>query len=286
MSAQVSIVILSHNERDNISVCVESVRWSNDIVVLDSGSTDDTVAVAAKLGCRVLQRSFDNWSSHQTWALRNIQFRNPWVLNIDCDEVVSPELALEIAVETKASSVYSGFRMRRKDYLRGRWLRHATIYPTWLTRLYKPEATSFTRLVNPITHVEGKIGALRGHIIHEPFSKGIAHWIERHNSYSSFEAIEYMRAAFPSLSELLSSDISERRDALKRLFSRLPSRPFLKFCYYYMVRRGFLDGAPGFDYCVLQAIYEYLISLKVQEQRYRGAVNGHKGRAVHESDLR
>jgi hypothetical protein len=128
--------------------------------------------------------------------------------------------------------------------------------------------------VNPVARVAGKIGALEGHIEHWPFSKGISHWIERHNSYSSFEAQEHLRAAGAPRRQLMSRDANLRRKAVKDLFAKMPCRPLVKFVYLYLVHRGFLDGRAGFDYCVLQSIYEYFISLKVVEaagrQRTRG----------------
>lgn len=265
---------MTRDEEINLQACLRSVAWCDDIVVLDSGSTDGTLAIAQRSGCRVFQRTFDNWSSHQNWALRNLAFRYPWVLNVDADERVGPDLAKEITSVTDRPDGCVAFRMRRKDYFRGVWLRHATLYPTWLVRLCRPECVEFERLVNPVARVDGKIGSLHGHIEHWPFSKGISHWIERHNSYSSFEAREYLRPARIPLWRLLSSDPNLKRKATKDLFTLMPCRPLIKFLCLYLVRRGFLDGRAGFDYCLLQSIYEYFISLKVAEVEGRKCTPG------------
>jgi glycosyltransferase involved in cell wall biosynthesis len=135
----VSAFIMTRDEEINLEACLRSVAWCDDVVVLDSGSTDGTLAIAQRWSCRVFQRTFDNWSSHQNWGLRNLPFRHPWVLNVDADERVAPELAEEIAAATEHPDGSVAFRMRRKDYFRGVWLRHATFYPTWLIRLYRPE---------------------------------------------------------------------------------------------------------------------------------------------------
>jgi glycosyltransferase involved in cell wall biosynthesis len=262
----VSTLIMTRDEEINLEACLTSVAWSDDVIVLDSGSTDGTLAIARRWGCRIFQRTFDDWSSHQNWALRNLDFRHSWVLNVDADERIGSELANEVRAVTKSPDDCVAFRMRRKDYFRDVWLRHATFYPTWLVRLYRPERVKYERLVNPIACVSGKIGALKGHIEHQPFSKGISHWIERHNSYSSFEAQEYLRASQPPVKQVLSRDANLRRKAMKTLFAKMPCRPLIKFGYLYLLHGGFLDGRAGLDYCILQSIYEYLISLKVSER--------------------
>jgi len=150
----------------------------------------------------------------------------------------------------------------------GVWLRHAQLYPTWLVRLFRPEKIRYERLVNPVAVVDGDTGEAQHHIFHYPFSHGVSHWVERHNRYSDMEAKEWIISRSVSrfrLDDLVSYDPNLRRKALKEAFYRLPARPIIKFVYYYLIRRGFLDGKAGFTYAVLQAIYEYLIQLKVLE---------------------
>lgn len=269
MRSPVSALILTLNEEVNLPRCIESLQWVDDIIVLDSGSKDATVEIAKALGCRVFHRPFDNWSSHQNWAVKHLPFRHSWVLNIDADEVVTPELREELSgIATCPNPVgFAALRMRRRDYFHGVWLKHSTFYPTWLVRFYRPEAIRFERLVNPVTIAEGATGSLQGHIDHQPFSKGIAHWVERHNSYSTFEAQEYLNRGEWRWSMISSRDPNVRRRALKSLFSRLPCRPVMKFCYLYLFHLGFLDGLPGFQYCALQSFYEFMISLKTRELR-------------------
>src|SRR5277367_6187656 len=127
----VSVLVLTLNEEINIGPCLDSLSWSNDIVVLDSFSQDQTAKVAASHGARVVQRKFDNWSAHQNWAMQSIQFANPWVLYFDADERCSPELRDEVVRRATADSDERAFRMRRKDFFMGRWLKHAQLYPTW-----------------------------------------------------------------------------------------------------------------------------------------------------------
>lgn len=267
MKAPVSVFIMTLNEERNLRRCVESLDWAGDIIVLDSGSSDGTCRLAEDLGCRVVSRKLLSWSEHQAWAVQNLPFRHEWVLNIDADEVVPPDLAAEIQQAISAENAAVAYRFRRKDYFLGTWLRHASFYPLWIVRLYRPGKVSFERLVNPVTSVYGPVGNIQSHLDHYPFSKGVAHWFDRHNSYSTLEALEDMKKERVPLSHLLSGDVGERRRALKSLFSRLPCRPLLKFAYLYFAHRGFLDGRAGLYYSVMQAFYEFMISVKLVETR-------------------
>jgi glycosyltransferase involved in cell wall biosynthesis len=271
----VSVLILTLNEEINIGACLDSVAWADDRIVLDSYSADRTVAIATERGARVVQRRFDNWSAHQNWAVDTIDFRHRWVLYLDADERCPEDLAAEVRAITETGSDCSAYRIRRKDFLMGRWLRHAQLYPTWLVRLFRPERIRYERLVNPVAKVDGPTRELAGHILHYPFSHGIAHWIARHNDYSDLEAQEKAKAVGLGRLDwkaMTARDPNLRRHALKDLFFRMPARPLVKFGYYYLWRRGFLDGRAGLTYASLQAIYEYLIDCKYDElvRRRRG----------------
>jgi glycosyltransferase involved in cell wall biosynthesis len=243
-------------------------------VVLDSLSTDKTRAIAEGRGARVVTRPFDNWSAHQNWAVNNIEFRHPWVLYLDADERCMPELRDEVLARGVATAPEAAFRIRRKDFFMGHWLKHAQVYPTWLVRLFRPQRIRYERLVNPVAVVDGPIGELEAHIFHYPFSHGVSHWIARHNRYSDMEAIEAekVRDQRTTAGSLWSRDPNERRRAIKDVFYQLPARPLIKFLYFYGWRRGFLDGRAGLTYATLQAVYEYMISCKGAEleRRRRG----------------
>lgn len=264
----VSILILTLNEDINIEDCLDSVAWSDDVIVLDSLSQDSTTSKAAAKGARIYQRAFDNWSSHQNWAVSTICFKHPWVLYLDADERCTPALRDEIQRCATPDTPESAFRVRRKDFFMGRWLKHAQLYPTWFVRLFRPGRIRYERLVNPVAKVEGAVGALEEHILHYPFSHGISHWIARHNSYSDLESRELLKVregAASSQGRIFSRSPIDRRRALKDLFFRMPARPFIKFAYYFLWRRGFLDGQAGLTYSTLQAIYEYQIDCKYRE---------------------
>lgn len=264
----ISVLVLTLNEETNIQACLESVTWSNDIVVLDSFSSDRTTLIAEQLGARIFQRKFDNWASHQNWAMQSINFKNEWVLYIDADERVTPELQLEIqTISQDTDNKKVAFYLGRRNFFLGKWIKHA-MPPSHIMRFFKPSKIRFERLVNPTPVIDGQFGYLKHYLNHFNFSKGISEWIEKHNKYSSMEAIEGIkiikgeREATPSI---FNKDPSIRRMALKQLSFKIPFRPLIKFMYMYLFKRGFLDGKAGFTYCVLQSFYEYMIVVKMKE---------------------
>ncbi len=268
----VSILILTLNEQINLGACLDSVRWCDDVIVLDSNSVDGTVAIALERRARVVQRPFDNWAAHQNWALANIDFRHPWVFYLDADERMTEELRREIlSISDNASEPAVAYYCGRRNYFMGRWIKHA-MPPGMIMRFFKPSLVRFERLVNPTPVINGPHGYLRHHFLHYNFSKGLSEWFDKHNKYSALEALEGMKllnGSAQSGASLVSGDSATRRKALKNLSFRLPCRSLLKFFYLYFIKRGFLDGPPGFTYCVLQSIYEYMIALKMKELQRR-----------------
>jgi len=270
-----SILILTKNEAQDLPGALASVVWSDDIHVFDSYSTDATVAIAQAAGAHVTQRAFDNWAAHQNWGLANIPFRHPWVFYMDADEIVTPELRDNLlnAIENTGDNV--AFRIQRRDFFQGTWLRHVQTSSFYL-RLFRPGSMRYERLVNPISIPDGPIGELAGFLDHFPFSKGIGHWVDRHNKYSAFEAAQIIangrgQEPFSIIAAFTEKDFHKRRYHQKELFYRMPARPLVKFVVLYLLKRGFLDGAAGFTYATLQSFYEYLIVLKTKELRRDGA---------------
>lgn len=277
----ISVLILTKNEEQDLPGCLASVDWSDDIHVFDSNSTDQTAAIAARHGAQVTVRDYGSTTAafggdeaaHRTWGLRNIAFRHEWVFVIDADERVTPELALELVATAARPGNKAAFRVRRCDYFMGTWLAHVQASPFYI-RLFRPAAVRYERLINPVTIVDGEIGELREHLDHFPFSKGITHWLDRHNGYSTFEArqIRANRADpaaaldFSVWKALTARDRNERRAHQKELYYRMPLRPLLMFLLLYVAKRGFLDGRAGLTYALLRSIYEYMIVLKVRER--------------------
>lgn len=271
----ISILILTRNEERDLPECLRSVAWSDDVHVFDSYSTDATVAIAQAAGARVEQRPFDNYAAQRNAALETLPFRHSWIFSLDADERPTPALASEMMRVARLDAArFAGYSVRRRDFLFGRWLRHAQISPYYL-RLIRRGAGRYTRAVNEVMEVNGEVGRMEEPLDHFPFSKGIAHWIRKHDAYSTLEAeLIHRQEGLQNprwRTALRSPDFHERRLHQKALFYTLPGRPALKWLYMMLVRGAVLDGHAGMTYATLQAIYEYMIVLKTEELRVGGA---------------
>lgn len=269
----ISILILTLNEEPNIHECLESVKWSNDIVVFDSFSTDETLKIAKTFGARTFQRKFDNFASQRNAALHNVNYKNEWVLMVDADERISKNLVNEISEIIKnVNSEIVLFRIKRKDHLYGKWLKRSNNYPTWFGRLVRPNKVYVNRIVNEEYLTNGKIGYLKEHIIHHSYNAGFSAWIETQNRHSSMEAKikdSSSNGEQFNIKDLFSKDPINRRKASKQIALRLPFRPLIVFIYWYIIRLGFIEGKAGFNHCMLRAFYEYMLNLKVFELKRR-----------------
>lgn len=268
-----SVLVLTKNEEDNIEACLDCLSFSDDVVVLDSFSTDRTVELARKYpNVRVIQRVFDTWSKHSNWALDNIAFRHPWVYYSDADERVTPGLRDEIlAVINDPGMPHAAYRLRYKNMFMGRWIRHGGVYPVWIIRLFQPGRIRYEdREVNAHPVVQGTLGDLREHFIHFSFNKGLRPWFQKHNSYSDMEAREALRvrehAVWEKVRLARSSTGAVRRRAIKDLSFFLPLRAVARFLYMYFGQWGILDRWPGFHYAAMISMYEYWIEVKILEQ--------------------
>lgn len=274
----VSVLLLTKDEERDLPGCLASVAWSDDIVVYDSLSSDQTKVLAEGHGARFVQRPGQdpslayggNEGIHRTWGIHQIPYKHPWLFVIDADERLTPEAAAELqSIASNSDPQIVAYRIRRRDFFQGRQLRHVQTSPRYI-RFFRPEFVHYERLVNPVTVVDGAVGELQHPLDHYPFSKGLSHWIARHNSYSTFEAQQILqnRASqepFSLPAAFFERDFNRRRFHQKELFYRLPARPLIKFLLLYVLKRGVLDGRPGFTYALLQSIYEAMIVLKVKE---------------------
>lgn len=270
---RVSTLILTLNEEINLPYCLNSLTWCDDIVVLDSYSSDRTHAICMKKGVRFGQRKFDDYARQRNFGLNEIEYKHPWILMMDADEIIPPELVEEIRVTLdNGDPNICLYRLRIKYYLMGRWLRYSSGYPTWYGRLQRKGTVLVEGSINEHCQTDGKIGYLNKHLLHYPFNKGFHAWLEKHNRYSSMEAEAMMASSGLHdfrFRDLCASDPVIRRQALKKLLYLLPGRPLLMFCGLYFLRLGFLDGRPGMTFCLLRTFYEYMIDCKLTELKRR-----------------
>ena len=281
--APVSVLIPTKNEERNLPACLASLAWADEIIVYDSGSTDGTLDVAAQYDVKLVERDFDNFAAHKNWALDNIVFRNDWVLLLDADERVTEALAKDIRSAVAQSPDVAGYHIARQTMFSGVWLRHGGVYPDYNLRLFKVGRGHYEdRLVHEHILLDGPAGYLKNPLLHDD-DKGMTRFLERHNHYTSLEAVEILRSRRGVCGDRLQGALwrrgPQRRRWLKNLAQRwLPFRPFFVFLYMYVWKAGLLDGRAGFHYCFLKMVFEHQISLKVRElgnpgsplyQRYR-----------------
>jgi len=270
--SKVSVCILTLNEEANLAECIDSCAWSDDIVVFDSLSVDRTKEIALAKGARVVERAFDNYAAQRSAALTTVVYKNFWVLMVDADERVPEDLAREVERRAAAADAETVlFRVRRRDFFLGQWIKRSSGYPTWFGRLMRVGRVKVAREINEEYLADGRIGYLDAHLHHFPFNRGIAYWFERHNRYSSMEALAKIAEEGEPVAPraLLNADAVERRRILKQLLYRMPLRPLIVFFYLYVYRLGMLDGRAGFYFSRMRAIYEFCVDLKVMEAKRR-----------------
>jgi glycosyltransferase involved in cell wall biosynthesis len=252
-----SVLILTLNEERNLPRCLASVHGCDDIVVLDSGSTDRTAAIAREAGARVVTRAFDDFAGQRNYAQREISFRHPWVFHLDADEQFTPELATECHAAAQRSDL-DGFLVAPRMMWEGHWIPHCTDFPAWQARFVRAPQFEFIQVGHgqrEAPHM--RTAQLSANYLHDLSSGGEAEWLDKHRRYARAEARAHVaNAAHAYFADLFARERLVRRRALKRLSYALPFRPTLRFIYQYVLRRGFLDGRTGFRYCRLLARYE------------------------------
>jgi glycosyltransferase involved in cell wall biosynthesis len=166
----ISVLILTKNEERDLPGCLESVAFSDDIHVFDSLSTDSTAAIAGRFGAQLHRRPFDDYATHRNAALTTLPFKHPWLFILDADERPTPQLVHEIQqIALAAPPEINGFRVRRRDFFFNTWLKHAQISPFYI-RLVRPSHARYTRAINEVLEVEGRVADLSHPLDHFPFS--------------------------------------------------------------------------------------------------------------------
>jgi glycosyltransferase involved in cell wall biosynthesis len=280
----VSVVIPAKNEELNLQACLESVAVADEIFVIDSQSEDRSIEISENFGAKVIQFHFNgSWPKKKNWSLENVPFRNDWVLIVDCDERITPELWTEIK-NAIAISEYSGYYLNRKVFFLGKWIRFGGKYPDWNLRLFKHKLGRYENLntediantgdneVHEHVILQGKVGYLKEDMLHIDF-RDIYQWLARHNRYSNWEARVYYNLLTKkdnnsTIGASLFGDPVQRKRFLKKIWVQLPFKPFLRFILFYFIRLGFLDGFAGYTYGRLLSQYEYQIGVKLHELRY------------------
>lgn len=270
VSSPVSVVIFTLDEEDNLPTCLDSLEWCDDVHVVDSFSTDATEAICRRRGASFVSHGFEGFGTQRNWALRELDLAHDWVLILDADERVPPALAREIcAIASDPDPETGAYRLTRRFHLWGRWLRHSSLYPTWVVRFVHRRRVEYVNRGHGETQrVDGRVGRLEGYLIDENL-KGLDDWFERQARYARRDAEHELETESRPTPRggLFSRDPLERRAAMKRLSTLLPFRAFFYFVYSYVFRFGFLDGRDGFYFCRMRALYQAMVEINKHDLR-------------------
>jgi glycosyltransferase involved in cell wall biosynthesis len=280
----VSVLVATRNEERNLPRCLESLREAGEVYVIDSQSTDTTVAIAELYGAHVVQFHYrGGWPKKRQWALDSLPFSYEWVLLIDADEALTPELLEEIT-EAIQTSRFDGYYIKLRMFFLGRELRHsgASFYKLLLFR--RGKARFECRLAEQddsmadmevhehvVAESSDRIGKLKHPLIHHNV-ESLSHYIQKHDKYSNWDArvwFQGQRSARDLPPSLFGSQ-AQRRRWLRKTFFWLPGSPVLFFFYKYIFCLGFLDGIPGLIYCGLQGVQFFHVKAKIYELKMQG----------------
>jgi glycosyltransferase involved in cell wall biosynthesis len=244
--ARLSVVIVTWNEEDRLRECLQSVAWADEIVVVDAESHDKTVQIAREFTDHVLVRPWPGFAAQKNFGLERAS--GDFILSLDADEEVSPELRAEILDVLDGGGSSVGYRVPRRNMFWDRWVRHGGLYPDWQLRLFRRGRGRFVaRAVHESVEVAGTVGRLRGPLVHRSY-RDIGDFLARADRYSSLAAEEAVRGG--------------RTVGL----ADLALRPLGRFLAMYVVRGGFLDGWRGFLLASLYAYYVFIRSAKIWER--------------------
>jgi len=279
-TAPVAAVVLTLNEERNLPGCLASLAgWVREIFVVDSGSTDGTLAIAREAGATVFQHPFEHYGAQRNWAIDNLPIAAPWTLHVDADERITPELCESITAALARGSAslgqIDGFLVSRRTMFMGRWIRHGGHYPAWHLRLVRTGAARCEdRLYDQHFYVAGAVQKLQGDLI-DTLTPDLATFTARHLRWAALEAAEQEAPADAVgriRGKLATDNAIERRRWLRDWYARLPLfvRPTAYFLYRYIVRLGFLDGRAGLVFHVLQGFwFRFLVDALIFERRVR-----------------
>jgi glycosyltransferase involved in cell wall biosynthesis len=275
---RIKAIILTFNESIHLARCIENVfQLTNDILVVDSGSTDDTLAIARNYGVEILSHPWRNYATQFNWALEQVKSDVDWILRIDADEVLSKELITSLhKTLPNLTPLIAGILVNRRMAFMGKPITFGGIFPTSMVRVFRPSrGFCENRWMDEHIAVEGDCVAVRGELLDDN-RNSLTWWIAKHNTYASREAIDILNVQYGLIPQDSISRLAGRREAaVKRwvkehIYNNMPegTRAFLYFFYRFVIRLGFLDGREGAAFHVLQGLwYRYLVDCKVREVR-------------------
>jgi glycosyltransferase involved in cell wall biosynthesis len=279
VSLPVSVIIPVYNEERNLPRCLEALRGAGEIYVVDSGSTDETAEIARSFSAKVVQFHYSGgWPKKRQWAMNTLPLAYDWILLLDADEIMTPELAEEIRQAIR-NPLCDGYYIALRMHFLGHVLRHsdASFYKLSLfrhgqgrfeCRLRDQDASMCDMEVHEHIVVEGRTAKLQHPLVHRNLQT-LSHYIRKHDAYSTWEAHTWSQgnSSYDDLPPAQVGTQAQRRRWLKKRFMRLPGSPGVLFLYKYFFQMGFLDGVPGLIYCIFQAVQLFHTKAKIYELR-------------------
>jgi glycosyltransferase involved in cell wall biosynthesis len=275
---KISVLIPVKNEIKNIENCIQNlINWADEVLIVDSNSTDGTIQLLEKYPVKIIQFYYEGgWPKKRQWVLDNYQFRNPWILLLDADEILGESIKEEIRVAIDRKDI-DGYWINFEMVFMGKHLRYggSSVWKLFLFRTGKGRFEK--RILNQNINmsdievhehviVDGKTARLRHPIKHENVNS-FFRYIQKHNEYSEWESFLFYHNLNGELKPTLNGNQAQRRRWLKKKFILFPGSPFFYFILNYIFKLGFLDGAQGFYFCVLQGIQIFHIKIKVLEKK-------------------
>ncbi len=276
MKQDISVIILTYNEELHIERCIKSLLpVVKEIFIIDSFSTDKTVEIAERLGAKVYQNPWINYALQFQWGLDNCPIETEWVMRMDSDEYILPELQNEISDKIQnIQEDTSGIYIKRRVYFKDKWIKHGSYYPTWLLRIwrYKDGHIEQRWMDEHIKLTKGETIQFENDLVDDNLND-LTWWTTKHNNYATREAVDILNIIheFINYDEVNSNFFGtqeERKRFLKKKYANLPlfTRPFIYFLWRYFIKLGFLDGKQGLIWHFLQGFwYRFLVDAKIYE---------------------
>ncbi|MFH1868868.1 MAG: glycosyltransferase family 2 protein [Candidatus Omnitrophota bacterium] len=273
----ISVIIITKDEEQNIKECLESVKWADEIFIVDSGSIDKTLEIAKSYTEKISYHRFENFAQQRNWAQDKLPIKNEWVFHLDADERASDELKDELKKAFSHSPDADGFMMSRRTMFRGRWIRHGGHYPVYHLRIFKKDkGRSEQRLYDQNYIVSGRVSIISADIINI-INPDLESWKQRHKRWSVLEAEEVLLNKERVMNIGLEGSPIEKRNWFRyRIYYKMPLfiRSFVYFFYRYILKMGFLDGREGLTFHFWQGLwYRLLVDIKIYEFMRRSDEN-------------
>jgi glycosyltransferase involved in cell wall biosynthesis len=266
--SSVSVLIPTYNEEDNLPDCLRSASWADQVIVVDSYSSDDTLAIANKFTEDVYQHEYVNSATQKNWALQNLPIKGNWVFILDADERIPAELADEIQrLLARDDERLVGYFVNRRDFCFGRWIRHAGMYPNWNLRLFRRGSARYEEkeVDADVAVTGGEVGYLKHPMDHMRFPT-ISSFMKMVDRYSTWDALETIKQEHDDTAVPADSSFNQLlKRCAKSCFRALPAKWVWLFGYLYIARLGFLDGRAGLTLCLLYAFRQFLADAKIWE---------------------